>query len=116
MVLLADFQYTGTSVWHTGLFLLNDQSFRYLWANQDPLPAFPSDFTFDNSMHQIFIVLNIIVAVAFLLSGIDDLFIDLFYWTRELYRKVVLRKQIHPITQADLAKVPEKWAAVWIPA
>jgi len=67
-------------------------------------------------MHQIFIVLNIIVAVAFLLSGIDDLFIDLFYWTRELYRKVVLRKQIHPITQADLAKVPEKWAAVWIPA
>jgi len=50
MVLLADFQYTGTSVWHTGLFLLNDQSFRYLWANQDPLPAFPSDFTFDNSM------------------------------------------------------------------
>jgi adsorption protein B len=67
-------------------------------------------------VHKVFVVLNIIVAVGFLVSGIDDLFIDLFFWIRELYRKVVLRRRIRPITEKDLASIPEKWAAVWIPA
>jgi len=67
-------------------------------------------------VHEIFVVLNIIVAVAFLVSGIDDLFIDIFYWGRELYRKVVIRKRIRPVTQGDLSSIPQKWAAVWIPA
>ena len=67
-------------------------------------------------VHEVFVILNIIVAVAFLISGIDDLFIDIFYWTRELYRKLVLRKRIRPVSEADLSGVPEKWAAIWIPA
>ena len=50
MVFLADFQFTGIPVWHTGLFLLNDRNFRSIWANTEPLPSFPPDFTFDNSM------------------------------------------------------------------
>src|SRR5262245_4369225 len=67
-------------------------------------------------LHEFFVVLNIVVALAFLLSGIDDLFIDIFYWMRELYRKIALRHKIHPITEQDLGSIPQKWAAIWIPA
>ena len=50
-------------------------------------------------VHELFIVLMAIVAVSFLLSGIDDFFIDAFYWTRLLYRKVFLGRAIRPIRQ-----------------
>jgi adsorption protein B len=56
------------------------------------------------------------VAVGFLLSGIDDVFIDMYYWGRELYRKLFKRHKIRPVTQADLDAVPEKWTAVFVPA
>jgi bacteriophage N4 adsorption protein B len=69
-----------------------------------------------DALHNVFVILNIIVAVGFLLSGIDDLFIDIYYWLRELYRKVALRKRIQPVTHSDLANEPEKWTAIWIPA
>lgn len=65
---------------------------------------------------RLFIVLNVIVAVSFLLSGLDDLFIDIYYWLHKLYRKLFLRHHIHPITETDLARNPEKWTAIWIPA
>ena len=50
MVFLGDVLRTGTTVSKTGLFLLNDTSFRYIWSAADPLPGFPADFAFDNSM------------------------------------------------------------------
>ncbi len=50
IVFLADFQFVGSTVWHTGLFLINDQTFRIVWSNTDALPTFPADFVFDNSM------------------------------------------------------------------
>ena len=49
MLLLANFQLIGETVFHTGLFLFNDQSFRYIWANTDALPSFPASYQFDNS-------------------------------------------------------------------
>lgn len=67
-------------------------------------------------MHEIFIVLTAIVAVSFLVSGIDDFFIDAFYWLRLLYRKLFLRRTIRPLRQQLLASIPEKWTAIWIPA
>ena len=67
-------------------------------------------------VHQVFIILNVIVAVSFLVSGIDDLFVDVYYWLRKLYRKVFIRHRIHPVTEGDLASKPEKWTAIWIPA
>lgn len=63
-----------------------------------------------------FVVLNVIVAVSFLLSGLDDLFIDIYYWLHRLYRKLFLRRKIHPVTETDLVRNPEKWTAIWIPA
>jgi len=65
---------------------------------------------------RLFVVLNVIVAVSFLLSGLDDLFIDVYYWLHRFYRKLFLRRKIHPVTKTDLVRNPEKWTAVWIPA
>ena len=67
-------------------------------------------------IHRIFVILNVIVAVSFLVSGIDDLFVDVYYWLRKLYRRIFIRRRIHPVTEADLAGKPEKWTAIWIPA
>lgn len=67
-------------------------------------------------MLEVFVVLNIVVAVTFLISGIDDLFIDVCYWLREFYRRFVIRHKILPITETDLGSAPQKWAAIWIPA
>jgi adsorption protein B len=63
-----------------------------------------------------FIVLTAIVAISFLLSGVDDFFIDAYYWIRLLYRQLFLREKIRPLRQQDLCAIPEKWAAIWIPA
>ena len=51
--------------------------------------------------HDIVVVLNVVLALVFLVSGIDDLFIDVFYWVRQLYRKIVVRGKIHPMTETD---------------
>jgi adsorption protein B len=67
-------------------------------------------------LQEIFIVLTAIVAVSFLASGIDDFFIDAFYWIWLFYRKVFLRHTIRPIRQQVLVSIPEKWTAIWIPA
>lgn len=67
-------------------------------------------------LHEAFIVLTAIVAVSFLLSGIDDFFIDSYYWIRLLYRRLFLSQRIRPVRQQDLCSIPEKWTAIWIPA
>ena len=67
-------------------------------------------------LHEIFIVLAASVAVSFLISGIDDFFIDAFYWIRLAYRQVFLGHKIRPIRQQALCAAPEKWTAIWIPA
>src|SRR5438552_2651066 len=67
-------------------------------------------------IHRIFVTLNIVVAVGFMLSGIDDLVVDVFYWVRQLYRKLFVGRRIHSVTEKDLAGVAEKWTAIWIPA
>ena len=67
-------------------------------------------------LHEVFVVLTAIAAVSFLLSGIDDFFIDAYYWIRLLYRKLFLRRTIRPLRQQALSSIPEKWTAIWIPA
>src|SRR6202051_886547 len=67
-------------------------------------------------LNEAIVVLTAIVAVSFLLSGIDDFFIDAFYWTRLVYRKVFLRKKIHPVRQQVMCGIPQKWTLIWVPA
>lgn len=61
-------------------------------------------------------VILILTCVVFFISGLDDLFIDLCYWIRVLYRKVFIIPRIQPLTEDKLLSVPEKPVAVMIPA
>ncbi len=64
-------------------------------------------------------VLNIlIVATAFviLVSGLDDLVIDISYWSSEFYRRFV-RGIRHPATSIEALRArEERWFAVMVPA
>lgn len=56
------------------------------------------------------------VAVIILISSIDDLFIDLWYWTREIKRALTIKRKYPPLTAAQLRTVPEQPLAVMVPA
>ena len=62
-----------------------------------------------NSLHYIFCV----TAVVFVLSGADDMFLDLYYYVRFSYR---LMQRYPKMTRSDLELIPEKWIAIMIPA
>ncbi len=63
------------------------------------------------TIHQIFLVLAYIVAIGFVIIGIDDLFLDLGF----IY--YLFRHRKRPILQVqELKNKPEQWIAVFIPA
>ncbi|WP_131781585.1 glycosyltransferase [Legionella gresilensis] len=55
----------------------------------------------------------IFFACLFLISGIDDLFFDIYYWSRYFIRKWKTRKY-KPLTYEDLVNQPEKYVAVLV--
>lgn len=56
------------------------------------------------------------VALWLLLSGIDDLFIDLVYWSRRCWRSLTVYRR-HPHMEAqDLRFAPERAMAIMVPA
>lgn len=57
-----------------------------------------------------------VLAVIFLVSGLDDLFIDLSFWTRAAYRRWIKRDRIRPLPRDALAARPEQWIAIMVPA
>jgi adsorption protein B len=54
--------------------------------------------------------------ILFLISGLDDLFMDAVNYVRLIYRRLFLRKSIKPVTRDQLAAEPEKPIAIMIPA
>ena len=56
------------------------------------------------------------VALVFLVSGIDDLVVDVIYFVRSIYRALFIRRRHKPISEQQLLGVPEKLIAVMIPA
>jgi len=56
------------------------------------------------------------VAVVFLVSGLDDLFIDLYFGIRSLYRRLFILPKHPPLTEEQLLQVTEQPIAVLIPA
>jgi len=54
-----------------------------------------------------------ITAVAFILSGLDDLFVDLYYYIKFSFR---LMRRYPKMTRSDLEMVPEKHISLMIPA
>lgn len=58
----------------------------------------------------------IVAAVGFLISGLDDLFVDLYYYVRRLYRRLFITNRYPRLNEKDLRKIPEKPIAIMIPA
>lgn len=56
------------------------------------------------------------VAVIILISSIDDLFVDAWYWGRRIYRRFVIEPFIRPLTPAALYQRDEQPMAIMIPA
>ncbi|HEX2543916.1 MAG TPA: glycosyl transferase family protein [Ramlibacter sp.] len=58
------------------------------------------------------------LAIAILLSSLDDLFIDLWYWTRRILRWFTLerRGRVRPLTPEQLRDKPEQRIAIMVPA
>ncbi|MGV3572685.1 MAG: glycosyltransferase, partial [Ramlibacter sp.] len=59
-----------------------------------------------------------IVALAILLSSLDDLFIDLWYWCRRAARWWSLERKglLRPLTPEQLRDKPEQRIAIMVPA
>lgn len=61
-------------------------------------------------------VLLAAVALAFLVSGLDDLFIDIVYAVRAVYRRLFITPHHAPLTEQTLREREEQWIAIMVPA
>ena len=61
-------------------------------------------------------ITSAVVAVVILLSSIDDLFIDAWYWIREAYRSLTIKRRYQALKPEQLLSVPEKPLAIMVPA
>jgi bacteriophage N4 adsorption protein B len=57
-----------------------------------------------------------VVAVLILLSSLDDLYVDLWYWVREAWRAVTVRRVYRPLTVEQLDAREEQPLAIMVPA
>jgi adsorption protein B len=57
-----------------------------------------------------------VVAVAIFASSLDDLFVDAWYWLRELYRHLTVKRRYRPLTVDELRVREEQPIAVMVPA
>lgn len=61
-------------------------------------------------------ILLMVTAVIFFVSGLDDLFIDLWYVVRTFYRRCFVLPRCQPLTEARLVAAAEQPIAILIPA
>ncbi|UEB99676.1 glycosyltransferase [Burkholderia vietnamiensis] len=51
-----------------------------------------------------------------LVSSLDDLYIDAFYWIRAAYRRFVIHRRYPRLTAQELRGEDERWFAIMVPA
>ncbi|SCZ86724.1 glycosyl transferase family protein [Nitrosomonas mobilis] len=61
-------------------------------------------------------VLMTFVCIVFFISGLDDLFIDLYFWIRRFYRKFFVMTKYQPLTEQQILDKPEQFIAIMLPA
>ncbi|OZI42214.1 type II secretion system protein E [Bordetella genomosp. 5] len=61
-------------------------------------------------------IMAAIVGVLIMLSSLDDLFIDLWYWVREAWRSVTIKRRYKALTAEELRAKPEQPLAIMVPA
>ena len=59
---------------------------------------------------------TLVVAVIILISSLDDLIVDLWYWARRLYRKFTTERRYRPLTEAQLLERDQQPLAIMVPA
>ncbi|WP_250494242.1 glycosyl transferase family protein [Caballeronia sp. GAWG1-1] len=57
-----------------------------------------------------------VVATIILLSSLDDLFIDIWFWTRKFWRRVTVERRYAPLTVEQLYARDEQPIAIMVPA
>jgi adsorption protein B len=57
-----------------------------------------------------------VVAIIVLLSSIDDLFIDAWFWVRAVWRRLRVQPRYKPLTAEQLRARPEQPIAIMVPA
>lgn len=55
-------------------------------------------------------------SIIITLNSLDDLFIDIYYWVRRIYRKLVIRKKYKSLESNKLYNIEEKPLAIMLPA
>jgi len=58
----------------------------------------------------------VLVSIIILLSSADDAFIDVYYWLREAYRAIYIRRKYKPVAISDLLAREEMPIAIMVPA
>jgi adsorption protein B len=60
----------------------------------------------------------VVVAILIVISSLDDLFIDAWYWTREIYRKFTIKNRsgYQPLTPEQIRERDEQHLAIMVPA
>ncbi|GGC03380.1 bacteriophage N4 adsorption protein B [Oxalicibacterium flavum] len=61
-------------------------------------------------------LLTAVVGVVILLSSLDDIFIDVWYWVRQVYRKFTVSKRYAALTTEQLRSREEQPLAIMVPA
>ncbi|SCM51026.1 adsorption protein B [Hafnia alvei] len=61
-------------------------------------------------------IIAITLAILMLISGIDDLFIDIVYWARRIWRSLTTYKKHKHLSHKELYKPDEKPLAIMVPA
>lgn len=56
------------------------------------------------------------ITIAILFSSLDDLFVDIYYWLRELYRWYWIRAQYPALKSSALDARPERPIAILVPS
>ncbi|WP_029006083.1 glycosyl transferase family protein [Azorhizobium doebereinerae] len=57
-----------------------------------------------------------VTAVVIAISSLDDLFIDVYFWVREVYRNLTVKRLFHPLTTEQLQEKSPQPFAIMIPA
>lgn len=61
-------------------------------------------------------IVTAVVGVIILLSSLDDLFIDGWFWLRELRRGLTVKRQYAPLSAEQLRAKREQPLAIMVPA
>jgi len=59
---------------------------------------------------------TVLVTIIILISSIDDLFIDAWFWTRKIKRFLTVERRYTPLTAEQLFDRPEQHIAIMVPA